>query len=80
MPVATLFKNAMKKPKLSFRRTITAIQLQRAYSVLIEETHAYEASVRRVKGSMYLLSMLIRPEDKPYFQRLFKQIKNGAEI
>lgn len=61
-------------------RALTGPQLRKVYDVLEDEEHPYDATVRTVKDKKRLLSMRIRPEDKPYFQNLIKTACDEAKI
>lgn len=62
----------METLKGTLSRTITGAQLRKVYDALEDEERPYDATVRTVKDKKRLISMRIRPEDKPYFQDLIK--------
>ncbi len=62
----------METLKGTLSRTITGAQLRKVYDALEDEERPYDATVRTVKDKKRLISMRIRPEDKPYFQYLIK--------
>lgn len=62
----------MEKLKGTLSRTLTGPQLRKIYEALDDEEHPYDATVRTVKDKKRLVTMRIRPEDKPYFQELVK--------
>ncbi len=70
----------MEALKGTLSRTLTGPQLRKVYDVLENEEHPYDATVRTVEDKKRLLSMRIRPEDKPYFQNLIKTACDEAKI
>lgn len=70
----------MEKLKGTFSRTLTGPQLRRVYEILDDEERPYEAIVKTVKGKKRLLSMRIRPEDKPYFNDLIKTVCDEVKV
>ena len=72
----------MKKEKLkgALSRTLTVQQLRKVYDLLDDEEHPYEATVHSLRGKKFLLTMSIRPEDKPYFQELVKTVCDEVKV
>ena len=72
----------MKKEKLqgTLSRTLTVQQLRKVYDLLDDEEHPYEATVHSLRGKKFLLTMSIRPEDKPYFQELVKTACDEVKV
>ena len=69
----------METLKGTFSRTLTVLQLRKVYDLLDDEEHPYEASVHFLWSKKYLLTMKIRPGDKPYFQELIKTVCDEAK-
>ena len=70
----------MENLKGTLSRTLTGPQLRKIYELLDEEERPYDANVRTVKEKRRLLTMKIRPEDKPYFQNLIKTACDEAKV
>lgn len=70
----------MEKLKGTINRTVSGAQLRTIYELLDDEQRPYDAVVRsRVKPGKHLITMSIRPEDKPYFQNLFNTAANETK-
>ncbi len=71
----------MEKLKDTLSRTLSDKELRRIYDYLEDEERPYEATVRTVKDKKKrLLTMRLRPCDKPYFQDLVKTACDEVKI
>lgn len=70
----------MEKLKGTLSRTLSGKELRRIYDYLEDEERPYEATVRTVKDKKRLLTLRLRPCDKPYFQDLVKTACNEVKI
>lgn len=70
----------MEKLKGTLSRTVTSAQLYRIYEILEDEERPYEATIKTVKDKKRLLTIRLRPEDRPYFQNIVDTARNEIKI